>query len=60
MNTLYCVRTFGTARYSSIGIDGAFEQADQIEHVDRSVAIVVAKLCEHLLGRIDMARHDSS
>src|ERR1019366_10186048 len=45
---------FRAGRGPPVRISGAVEQPDQIEHVDRPFAIVVSKLGEHFLCRIDM------
>jgi hypothetical protein len=48
---------FGARGFSSVRIGCAIKQPDEVEHVNRSLAIVVAKLGEYFLRRIDMACH---
>src|SRR5258708_19611816 len=51
---------FRAAGASPVRIGGAIVEPHQIEHVDGAFAMIVAKLCEDFLRRIDMAFHNVS
>src|SRR5713226_5150708 len=46
---------FGAGRLAAIGIGRLLAQPDQIEHVDRTRAVIGAELRENFLGWIDVA-----